>query len=320
MKSASIVTIIPFFNRRHTIIRALESVKAQTLQSQQLMVVDDGSTDGGPELVEQWIAQNRNRVNCRLHLQAKSGAGAAAARNSGLKLADPSTFVAFHDSDDVWPTDFLQRTHDLLAAQSRAIAASCDRMFVYTDGVPSVLHDSSQLAVNASLWLLEHGAGLASATLFRRDTIDRLGHFPLIAAGEDAALFLPLSLEGPWLYAPGEPIAFYRGLAERLGDAKNLTDEFNDGRLSWARIYENFLLQGRGRAHLHNPKYRRLVARMWYMAGRELLQNSAPRPAINCFSKSLAWNPWRGKCYVRMLRACVSALVRPSRPLPSSAV
>jgi glycosyltransferase involved in cell wall biosynthesis len=258
-------------------------------------------------------------INCRLHRQAKSGAGAAAARNSALKIADPSVFVAFHDSDDVWPTDFLQRTHTLLAVSPRAIAASCDRMFVYANGVPSVLHDSSQLAVNASLWLLEHGAGLASATLFRRETIDRLGHFPLIAAGEDAALFLPLSLEGPWLYASGKPIAFYRGLAERLGDAKNLTDEFSDGRLSWARIYEDFLLCGRGRIYLNNPKYRRLVARMWYMAGRELLQNSAPRPAISCFSKSLAWNPWRGKCYVRMVRACLSALLHPSRPIASSA-
>ncbi len=205
MKSASIVTIIPFFNRRHTILRALESVKSQTIQPQQLIVVDDGSTDGGPELVDQWIAQNRGQINCRSHRQAKSGAGAAAARNSGLKIADPSVFVAFHDSDDVWPTDFLQRTHDLLAVAPRAIAASCDRMFVYANGVPSILHDSSQLSVNASLWLLEHGAGLASATLFRRDAIDRLGHFPLIAAGEDAALFLPLSLEGPWLYARENP-------------------------------------------------------------------------------------------------------------------
>jgi glycosyltransferase involved in cell wall biosynthesis len=256
-------------------------------------------------------------MNCRLHQQDKAGAGAAAARNSGLSIADPSDFVAFLDSDDIWPADFLQRTHSLLALQPQAIAATCDRMFTYGNGVPDVLHQSLQLSVNPTLWILEHGAGLASATMFRRDTIEKLGKFPLIAAGEDAALFLPLSMEGPWLYAPGKPITFFRGLAERLGDQKNLTDQYNDGRASWAQIYEDFLVHGKGRVHVDDPSYRRLVARMWYMAGRELLKNSAPHEAVACFRKSLAWNPWRGKCYLRMLRALIKTVVSPSRPAPS---
>lgn len=315
MSSPSILSVVPFFNRRHTILAALESIKAQTLAPRQLIVVDDGSTDGGPELVEKWISQNRGSINCRLHRQQKSAAGAAAGRNSGLRLGEPSEFVAFLDSDDMWPADFLERTHALLAAEPRAVAATCDRKFVFGPGVPDEINDTSAVADNATLWLLEHGAGLASATLFRRSAIDKLGGFPPIAAGEDAALFLPLSLEGMWLHAPGKPISFYRGLAERLGDQKNLTDEFSDGRFSWASIYEDFLVSGRGKAFLHDRRYRRLVARMWYMAGRELSKYRVSREAVACFRRSLTWNPWRAKCYVRMFGALLSSIAHRSRSL-----
>lgn len=314
MSSASILTVVPFFNRRHTILDALESVKAQTITPQQLIVVDDGSTDGGPELVEAWISQNHRLINCRLHRQAKSAAGAAAGRNSGLQLGEPSEFVAFLDSDDMWPTDFLERTHGLLAAEPRAVAATCDRKFVFGPGVPDEINDTSGIANQATLWLLKHGSGVASATLFRRSTIEKLGRFPAIAAGEDAALFLPLSLAGLWLHAPGKPISFYRGLAERLGDQKNLTDSYHDGRFAWASIYEDFLISGHGKAFLHDRRYRRLVARMWYMAGRELLKNRVPREAVACFRRSLTWNPWRAKCYFRMLGALLAASAHRSRP------
>jgi glycosyltransferase involved in cell wall biosynthesis len=314
MSSANILTVVPFFNRRHTILDAMESIKAQTLIPRQLIVVDDGSTDGGPELVDGWISRNRGLINCRLHRQAKSAAGAAAGRNSGLRLGDHSDFVAFLDSDDMWPADFLQRTHALLTVEPRAVAATCDRKFVFGPGVPDEINDTSAIADNATLWLLEHGAGLASATLFRRSAVDKLGRFPLIAAGEDAALFLPLSLEGLWLHAPGKPISFSRGLAERLGDQKNLSDEFSDGRFSWANIYEDFLVRGAGRAFLHDRRYRRLVARMWYTAGRELTKNGAPQEAVACFRKALGWNPWRAKCHVRMLGALLKARSNQSRP------
>jgi hypothetical protein len=215
----------------------------------------------------------------------------------------------------MWPTDFLERTHRLLTAEPRAVAATCDRKFVFGPGVPDEFNDTSAVAGNATLWLLEHGAGLASATLFRRSAIDKLGGFPAIAAGEDAALFLPLSVEGLWLHAPGKPISFYRGLAERLGDQKNLTDEFSDGRFSWASIYEDFLMSGHGKAFLHDRRYRRLVARMWYMAGREFQKNRMPREAVACYRRSVSWNSWRAKAYGRILGALLTSIAYRSRPI-----
>ena len=241
MSTGTIAVIIPFYNRRHTILATLASVQSQTIQPDQLILVDDGSSDGGGELVGDWMARNS-----RLHhycLTRQSNLGAAAARNYGLSLAGPSDYVAFLDSDDVWPSDFLERTQAALSARNDAIAATCDRRFFYSGGRPAEINDCSPLAdKRPTLWMMAYGAGIASATLFRRNAIDRRGGFPALTTGEDTALFLPLSLEGSWLHVPGEPVIFRRGLAQQLGDEGNLSEKFTDGNFVWAQIYERFLV------------------------------------------------------------------------------
>src|SRR5262249_35745620 len=109
MKTASIAVVIPFFNRRSTVIDTLDSALAQTLLPERIVLVDDGSTDDGPQWVRQWIDRQRGPFQCHLEQQANAGAGAA--RNRGLQLSGPVEYIAFLDSDDVWPADFLARTH-----------------------------------------------------------------------------------------------------------------------------------------------------------------------------------------------------------------
>lgn len=305
--SADCVVIVPFYNRRHTILRTLASVQAQTVRPKRVILVDDGSSDDGAQLVRQWMAGLGGHLEC--HLIQQSNAGPAAARNHGLARAGQSKFVAFLDSDDIWPADFLERAQDTLSGDDRAVAASCDRKLVYCDGTPPKVQDSSVLAERAALWMLENGAGIASATLFRRAAIDRRGGFdPQLISGEDTALFLPLSLDGRWLHVPGKPVEFHRGLAEQLGDEGNLSLKFNYRRRVWAQIYEDFVLDAAGNADLETPQCRRLLARMWYLAGRELLYDRSPRAALDCFRKSLAWDPWRWRCHLLRVGAWLATL------------
>jgi glycosyltransferase involved in cell wall biosynthesis len=314
MNSQCVVTIVPFYNRRHAVLAALASIAAQTVPTSRLIAVDDGSTDGGADVVRDWINRFRERVDCRLVVQAN--AGVSAARNRGLALAGTCDYVAFLDSDDVWPRDFLERTTEALAADRRAVAVTCDRRFEFACGKPSQWHDSSQLPHKPSLWMLEHGANIASATLFRRQAVQRRGGFnPQLASGEDSALFLPLSLDGPWLHAPGEPVTFRSGLAAALGDEGNLSGRFRDNHRIWARIYEDFFTRGGGQPMLADPKCQRLLARAWYQAGRELVEHGYPREAATCFRKSVAWNPWRAKYGGWMVRAWLGML-RHSKPSP----
>jgi len=309
MRTASIAVIIPFFNRRSTVIDTLQSVAVQTLLPARIVLVDDGSTDDGAQLVRDWTAKFRGILDCHIEQQANAGAGAA--RNRGLQLAGSVDYIAFLDSDDVWPNDFLARTHAALSSNPRAVAATCNRKFVYADGRRSKTQDCRGLANCAALWMLKRGAGVASMSLFRRSAVTRLGGFdPGIATGEeDAALFLRVSLEGPWLHVPGEPVAFHRGLAQRRGGEGNLTDKYADRYLHWATTYEDFFT-GDGRPLTTRMRCKRGMARRWHEAGSQLYRHRAYNESLACLRKSQIWWPWRFSCYLWMLRAWLATYTR----------
>jgi glycosyltransferase involved in cell wall biosynthesis len=92
--------IIPLYQKRHRIEACLASVMAQTHPPLEVLVVDDGSTDGGGELV-------RGMAKGRLHYVRQVNQGASAARNHGLRLAKGS-YVAFLDADDTWLDGHLE--------------------------------------------------------------------------------------------------------------------------------------------------------------------------------------------------------------------
>jgi glycosyltransferase involved in cell wall biosynthesis len=106
---------MPTFNRRHMIGRALHSVLKQTWPEIEIIVVDDGSTDGTAELVRGEFADPRVRV-----LALDTNSGAAAARNRGLDVAR-GRYCAFLDSDDHWlPTKLAGQVRILVDAPSSA--------------------------------------------------------------------------------------------------------------------------------------------------------------------------------------------------------
>ena len=92
--------ILPVYNRASWVARAVESVHAQTHRDLELLVVDDGSTDGTRRVLDGLVP--------RVRVLKQSHAGAEAARNLGLEHAR-GEFVAFIDSDDVWYADRLSR-------------------------------------------------------------------------------------------------------------------------------------------------------------------------------------------------------------------
>ena len=100
MTSPLVSVVIPTFNRAATIVRAVESVLQQTYRPLELIVVDDGSTDGTSEVLQ---AYGKAVVYVR-----QDNAGPAAARNRGIRESQ-GDMVAFLDSDDVWLAAKLER-------------------------------------------------------------------------------------------------------------------------------------------------------------------------------------------------------------------
>lgn len=91
--------IIPFYNAEATIDRTLVSVRTQTYKALEIIVVDDGSTDTGPDIVRAHAAQDS-----RITLLTKPNSGVADARNLGIQHATGS-YIAPVDADDLWAQD-----------------------------------------------------------------------------------------------------------------------------------------------------------------------------------------------------------------------
>jgi len=98
--SVSVSVIIPVYNRQRYVVQSLESVLAQTYRDYEIVVVDDGSTDGTREVLEPYM----NRI--RYFYQAN--AGASAARNKGVQESE-GAYLAFLDSDDMWEPEKLEK-------------------------------------------------------------------------------------------------------------------------------------------------------------------------------------------------------------------
>jgi len=106
--------IIPTYNRRQYLNRAIQSVLNQTFRDYEVLVVDDASTDGTDKMVKGY---NDVRINYNRHIVNK---GAPAARNTGLELAR-GEFVAFLDSDNEWLPERLRKQIDLFATVDESI-------------------------------------------------------------------------------------------------------------------------------------------------------------------------------------------------------
>lgn len=102
MEKERISVVIPFYNRRDSILASVESVLGQSYENLELIVVDDGSTDGSEKLFE-------NYPDKRLRfLRYGQNRGACYARNYGAEHA-AGEYLAFQDSDDVWHREKLER-------------------------------------------------------------------------------------------------------------------------------------------------------------------------------------------------------------------
>ncbi len=114
-----ISVIIPTYNRSHTLPQAVDSVLAQSLQADEILIIDDGSNDQTRALIQS------NYPQCRYFFQANQGVSSA--RNLGIHQAR-GEWIALLDSDDAWLPDKLKQ-------QFQALDASPEHRLCHTEEI-----------------------------------------------------------------------------------------------------------------------------------------------------------------------------------------
>jgi hypothetical protein len=282
--------VVPLYNKEPYVRRALESIAAQTFADFEAIIVDDGSTDTGPEIVAAY-ADPRFRLLCQ------PNAGPGAARNRGIEEAT-GDFIAFLDADDEWLPDYLE--HAILSLERHG-AATCTAGYVDCPGdrsseplwrkrgLSSGMHRVGP-GISAELLVAMLAFMLPCSTVSRAHTLRQAGGFYTrngCRYGEDAFLWLKILLN--------EPVYF--DLAPRVRihtDAAALSKN-----LKRARPLEPFLEHpGQIEAHCP-PELRPLLARFY---------------SARAFKTACVWSYW-GKW--REARALRTRFRRPGdRDLP----
>ena len=100
--AATLTVVVIVYNDQGRLARAVRSVQRQTLSDLEIVIVDDASTDGTPEVAQRLVAEDPARI--RYHRLAVNSGGCSAPRNAGIELA-AGRYVMFLDSDDELPED-----------------------------------------------------------------------------------------------------------------------------------------------------------------------------------------------------------------------
>jgi glycosyltransferase involved in cell wall biosynthesis len=197
-----ITVIIPTFNRSYCLAETLDSVLGQSFKNYELIVVDDGSTDDTPRLLDQYTN--------RLTYLKTSHAGPSAARNAGIGIAR-GTYIAFLDSDDLWASRKLERQIAFFLQKPDARICQTEETWI-RNGVrvnPMKKHKKH------SGWIFKQCLPLCivspSAVMVHRSIFDHIGLFDeTMPACEDYDLWLRIAPHYP-IYLIDEPLVIKRG-------------------------------------------------------------------------------------------------------------
>ena len=253
--NVDVSVVIPLYNKAGHIARAVESVLAQTHRNFDLIVVDDGSTDGSAEVV-------RRCGDGRIRLVSQENAGVSAARNRGAVEAKDD-LVAFLDADDQWLPDFLATALKLRDRFPQAAVWATTYAIVTREGDRWQPEFPFAAATNAEGGLIDYfqspGPCMplhASAVMLRKDALVKAGGFPIdFRCGEDWDTWIRLALRYPIAWSPQAKAVIYE-------NAENRTDGVcYTGVYPFVRSLRDFLCEAGPGIRLGEHVYRHVAQR-----------------------------------------------------------
>ncbi len=226
---ALVTVVIPAYNAAATLDETLRSVRAQTWQALEILVVDDGSRDATPGIVERHA-----RVDARVRLLCQSNAGVAAARNHGIQAAR-GDYVAPVDADDLWHPAKIERQLQALWAQGPDCALAYT-WFAQLDEEGRVVSTAYQPEAEGAVFpemCRGNLIGNGSSTLMRRDAVLAVGGYdPSLRARqaegcEDYRLYLQLAERHRFALVRAHLTGYRQTAAAMSGDFRRMLRSFD---------------------------------------------------------------------------------------------
>lgn len=270
--------IVPVYNVRDYLEQCLRSIASQTYAHLEVIVVDDGSTDGCGAIADHWAeADERFKV---VHQQ---NGGLSAARNAALDIAT-GRYVTFVDSDDFLAPQFVETLLQVLK-ESGAQVAICD-WIAYADGKPippadgprhSIVYTADE-ATSHILYQSHHLTHSAWGRLFSADVF-RDVRFPVGLLYEDLAVLMPVMQHITTVaYTPWR-LYYYR---QRPG---SILATFNARRADVVDILENL----EQRAPQEFPRHTKAIQSRLLSAYFNMIRLAPPHDAALAHITSRSW-------------------------------
>jgi GT2 family glycosyltransferase len=273
----SAAAVIPVRNRPALIAEAIGSIQRQTQPLEEIIVVDDGSTDATPDVVMR-LSQDDSRI--RLVALATPG-GASAARNAGIEVSR-SEWISFLDSDDQWMPTKHEMQLRALAAHPHAVASFTgiryQRRRRYHDRSPS------QDITTQALRRFNH-LGSTSCAMVRRDVLRQVGAFDAsLPSCQDWDLWIRLRRAGDFAIVPDPLVVF------------NQTETFRISRNRTGVLAGHAQLLARALADVTDDREKRMIAAYHHLRLSQIHHWDFMEPYAGAIAalRSLMLHPTRG--------------------------
>jgi glycosyltransferase involved in cell wall biosynthesis len=293
MAPPKVTVVIPLFNKALHIRRAVESVLNQSFQEFEIVVVDDGSTDDGAEIV-------RSMTDARIRLFQQPNRGVSSARNKGIKEARHE-LISFLDADDNYNPDFLAIIVDLAARHEGAGAYGTSFEIIKENLRRGISRPSSLREAAGAKDILIHDffkdalSGWviwSSATAVPKKTFDAVGLFPEgVPLGEDWDMWMRIGARFPIAVSSYIGAIYHREASNRTDTGRIRGIEFELVRTG-LRLLSSAPLDEEKRRHLREfvSKFQIITARQWILLGqRSRARNLLLQCRTKRFIVSKAW-------------------------------
>lgn len=291
-----ISVVIPLYNKEGRIMYTLQSVLNQSFQDFEVVIVNDGSTDGSVAEVEKFS-------DSRIRLIHQKNAGVSAARNRGIEEAK-SDLIAFLDADDEWKPEYLATQYHLHQQYPDCSVYACNYEFRDSEGrvTPTIIRkipfsgEDGILSNYFEVASCSHPPICSISIMVKKQAIQAIGGFPSdISHGEDLLTWANLAVRNKIAYSR-QVCSIYCLKSDYGVNSKPVN--IPQGNLVGSRLESLLQIPSLGRRRKELKKY---IGRWYKIRSHIFLRGGEKRNAFINICRAMKFQPDEWHLYVFLI-------------------